>query len=120
MVAETIYTEKLFSYGTLQQENVQLATFGRKLIGTTDAISGYALRWLKIHDPKIVATSGIANHPILSHTGDKKDKVDGMVFDLTLDELKQADQYEVMDYMRVKVQLLSGLKAWIYVSSNRK
>ena len=28
--------EKLFSYGTLQQEGVQLATFGRKLEGMGD------------------------------------------------------------------------------------
>lgn len=29
-------TELLFSYGTLQLESVQLATFGRKLVGAAD------------------------------------------------------------------------------------
>lgn len=32
-------TENLFSYGTLQSEAVQLATFGRRLEGTVDRIS---------------------------------------------------------------------------------
>lgn len=34
-------TVRLFSYGTLQQENVQRATFGRLLDGTPDALMGY-------------------------------------------------------------------------------
>lgn len=37
------YSEKLFSYGTLQQETVQLSTFGRKLQGTADVLIGYHL-----------------------------------------------------------------------------
>jgi len=38
------HTERLFSYGTLQQENVQKQTFGRLLDGTPDALVG------RIHD----------------------------------------------------------------------
>jgi hypothetical protein len=30
----------VFSYGTLQLEAVQLATFGRKLVGTADVLRG--------------------------------------------------------------------------------
>ena len=30
----SVKTERLFSYGTLQTESVQLATFGRKLAGS--------------------------------------------------------------------------------------
>lgn len=36
-------TERLFSYGTLQQENVQIATFGRLLNGAPDALVGFKL-----------------------------------------------------------------------------
>src|SRR5689334_5312839 len=36
--------ELLFAYGTLQQEAVQLATFGRRLEGVEDALPGYRLR----------------------------------------------------------------------------
>ena len=34
-------TQLLFSYGTLQLEAVQLATFGRKLAGTADGLPGF-------------------------------------------------------------------------------
>ena len=32
----------LFSYGTLQLESVQLSSFGRRLEGEPDAMTGYA------------------------------------------------------------------------------
>src|SRR5579871_1487612 len=34
-------TVLLFSYGTLQEKNVQIATFGRELTGRRDALPGY-------------------------------------------------------------------------------
>lgn len=34
------YIENLFSYGHIRCENVQLATFGRKLTGQPDNLSG--------------------------------------------------------------------------------
>lgn len=39
---------KLFSYGTLQYESVQLSTFGRKLSGAADSLLGYKLEKIKI------------------------------------------------------------------------
>ena len=33
----------LFSYGTLQDKDVQMANFGRELTGHEDALPGYAL-----------------------------------------------------------------------------
>ena len=32
----------LFSYGTLRQEDVQMLTFGRRLIGRRDELPGFA------------------------------------------------------------------------------
>lgn len=109
-------TEKLFSYGTLRYEAVQLSTFGRKLNGSADILSGYKLSQLQITDPDVVATSGEAIHPILITTDNEIDKVDGIVFDVTLKELELADLYEVAEYKRVSVTLHSGIRAWVYVS----
>jgi hypothetical protein len=50
-----------FSYGTLQQENVQLSTFGRVLQGEKDDLLGFEQTVLKIDDPQVVATSGTAS-----------------------------------------------------------
>jgi hypothetical protein len=41
MAANEAYPECRFSYGTLQLEAVQMATFGRQLAGTSDALRGF-------------------------------------------------------------------------------
>ena len=56
----------LFSYGTLRQGNVQLATFGRKLEGRDDALVGFARTTVAITDPEVIATSGETDHPIVT------------------------------------------------------
>ena len=108
---------RLFSYGTLQQEEVQIATFNRKLNGVGDAILGFALNMVKIDDPAVVATSGKTHHPIVQFTGDDGDRVTGTVFDISDAELASADAYEVAAYKRVDAPLASGNSVWVYVDA---
>ena len=108
-------TENLFSYGTLQQEEVQLETFGRKLDGKQDALTGYKLVMITITDEAFVTKSGTANHRSLQYTGNSSDVVEGTVLKLTRHELEQADTYEPEGYERVKVQLRSGAVAWVFI-----
>lgn len=108
-------TELLFSYGTLQLEPVQRATVGRTLAGTADALPGFERATVAIEDPAVVATSGATHHPIVRFTGRPSDVVEGTVFAITPDELRQADRYEVAAYTRVAVVLRSGVRAWVYV-----
>ena len=107
----------LFSYGTLQQDDVQRATFGRLLAGRADALPGYSRDMVAIDDPQVVATSGKTHHPIVHHSGNAADRVPGSVFDITDAELAQADEYEVAAYRRVAVTLESGADAWVYVDA---
>jgi gamma-glutamylcyclotransferase (GGCT)/AIG2-like uncharacterized protein YtfP len=109
--------EYLFTYGTLQLEQVQLSTFGRKLEGKADALIGYRLVMIKIRDEDFVAKSGTADHRNLQFTGNASDLVEGIVFEVTMKELEQSDAYEPDGYQRVLVQLKSGSSAWIYLSS---
>jgi gamma-glutamylcyclotransferase (GGCT)/AIG2-like uncharacterized protein YtfP len=108
---------RLFSYGTLQQADVQRATFGRLLAGTRDALVGYATAMVAIDDPAVVATSGKSHHPIVRHTGRPADRVEGTVFEISEAELQQADRYEVAAYQRVAAALASGGTAWVYVDA---
>jgi hypothetical protein len=108
-------TELLFSYGTLQLPEVQLATFGRELDGHRDAIVGFDLDYVTITDPDVIATSGSDRHPILRPTTRADAHVDGMVFAISEAELAAADEYEVDDYRRIAVPLRSGASAWVYV-----
>lgn len=110
-------TVLLFSYGTLRQVEVQLTTFGRLLHGEADSIPGYAIDFIDISDPHVVATSGSARHPIVRSTGIASDRVEGTVFAISQAELEAADEYEVDDYVRVSVTLTSGRQAWTYVQA---
>jgi gamma-glutamylcyclotransferase (GGCT)/AIG2-like uncharacterized protein YtfP len=110
-------TENLFSYGTLQNQSVQIKNYGRVLEGRLDKLTGYALSMIEITDPEVVALSGAAYHPMVKHTGIVSDVVDGMVFEISADELKRTDEYEVDDYKRVQVVLASGKKAWVYINA---
>ncbi len=111
-----MYSERLFSYGTLQLEEVQLATFKRKLKGAKDVLCGFYISEVKIIEPEVIKKSGKTTHPILLRSDNPKDEVFGTVFAVLPAELKQADEYEVDDYKRVQVQLKSGEKAWVYIS----
>ena len=108
--------EYLFSYGTLQLEKVQIESFGRRLHGTKDSLPGYRLEQLKIIDKDVLAKSEQQYHPIAVVSNNIHDKIEGVVFEITGEELLQADKYEVADYKRISVTLASGKKAWIYVS----
>lgn len=111
-----MYTEKLFSYGTLQYETVQRHNFGRRLEGLKDQLPGFKLSILEITAPQVIAVSGETFHPIITYTGNLKDCVEGKVFDLTQEELQKADSYEVSDYKRIAAKLASGTSAWVYVN----
>ena len=107
----------LFSYGTLQQDDVQVATFGRLLEGRVDALPGYATSLLEIRDAEVVKTSGKTHHLIALPSDKARDEVPGVVFKITAAELAAADTYEVSDYKRVAVRLKSGLEAFVYVAA---
>ena len=87
----------LFSYGTLQQDNVQLSTFGRLLNGHPDQLVGFEQSLLVIDDPQVVATSGKTHHVIVKHNGRDDSRVNGTVFEITDADLANADRYEVSD-----------------------
>ena len=110
-------TEWLFSYGTLQQEGVQRSTFGRLLEGRPDALPGFRQTLVRITDPEVLAKSGKDFHPIVAPSADPADEIAGTAFQVSAEELAQADLYEVDDYKRVAVTLKSGLKAWVYVAA---
>ena len=108
-------TVLLFSYGTLQQENVQLSSFGRRLQGSPDSMPGWRRGEIEITDLEVIRASGKRFHPIVEPSGDAADQVAGTVFRITEAELAAADAYEVSDYKRIQVRLTSGLEAWVYV-----
>ena len=111
--------ENLFSYGTLQTEPVQLAIFGRSLVGTPDTLVGYRVIMSATADQDFVKKTGAVHHRNLQFTGIESDIVEGIVLTITPTELQQTDTYEPTDYERVLVQLKSGSKAWVYLNRHQ-
>lgn len=114
--AQLLLMPLLFSYGTLQQESVQLSTFGRRLNGDRDELLGFELGTMRVADAAFVATSGKADHAVVRFTGVSSARVSGMVFEISDEELAAADTYEPNGWVRVEGTLLSGRRAWVYAA----
>ena len=98
----------IFSYGTLQQEQVQVATFGRRLAGEGDELPGFEPSWARREDG--------TTHANITFTGRHDSRVRGTVFEITDAELAATDRYEQVDaYERIAATLVSGKQAWVYV-----
>lgn len=107
---------RLFSYGSLQRHDVQIATFGRLLDGVADELVGYVSTLTPIADPERAAALGKTDHANVSFTGNPADSVSGVAFEVTEAELEIADEYERQDsYVRVAAKLKSGSDTWVYV-----
>ncbi|MNK06642.1 AIG2-like family protein [compost metagenome] len=109
--------EYLFSYGTLQKDKVQLETFGRLLKGSKDTLIGYKLSTIVIVDQDVLAKSEQEIHLLAIPSEIATDHIDGVIFEITHEELLAADGYETDAYQRVKLQFESGREAWIYIAS---
>jgi gamma-glutamylcyclotransferase (GGCT)/AIG2-like uncharacterized protein YtfP len=106
----------LFSYGTVQEETVQLSTFGRLLQGQRDELLGFELSSVRIQDTQVVATTGKTHYANVISNGRNDSRVSGTLFEITDAELAAADQYEEpAGYKRVATVLASGKQAWVYV-----
>ena len=107
-----MYSEKLFSYGTLQNEEIQVLLFGRILNGYPACIDGYSLSQIEL-----VENEKKHLYPILSKSKNIKDKVCGKVFLVSKKELTKADEYETEAYARIKIKLTTELNpVWVYTS----
>ncbi|MFD0359777.1 GDSL-type esterase/lipase family protein [Streptomyces sp. NPDC127110] len=105
----------LFSFGTLRDPKVQAALFGQVVPSRPASLAGYATRSLKITDPDVIAASGLDVHLILERRIGSV--VEGVVLELTDEQLAAADDYEVDDYARRRVLLASGESAWAYLDA---
>ena len=111
-------THNFFSYGTLQQENVQTELFGRTLTGTKDALKNYEVGEVQITDVEVIRKSGKDIHLVLIPSNNPEHIIEGTLFEITDEELAHIDEYEVQDYKRVMETFESGKQGWVYVLAN--
>ncbi|MET6991230.1 gamma-glutamylcyclotransferase family protein [Sediminicola arcticus] len=98
---------QLFTYGTLQDQDIQLQLFGRVLSGEPDILIRYQLSKKKI----------MGRYTVIHKTNDPINRLEGIRYSLALQELLDTDTYEGEAYKRILVTLASGKKAWVYVEN---
>lgn len=94
---------KLFSYGTLQNPEVQVEAIGRTVTGTRDVLKGYQKTTIEV------------NGGAYSILVPGNEEIVGVVLDLSEKELDELDIFETSAFRRVEVTLESGTKAWVYM-----
>ncbi|WP_293297347.1 gamma-glutamylcyclotransferase family protein [Allomuricauda sp.] len=100
--------EFIFSYGTLQDTQVQEYIFGRILNGKPDTALGF----------KKIENAVYGRYPLVINTNDPEHKVKGMAYEVSDTDLLKADIYETNAYKREKFLLESGDEAWIYIKNS--
>jgi gamma-glutamylcyclotransferase (GGCT)/AIG2-like uncharacterized protein YtfP len=107
----------IFSYGSLQQEAVQLATYGRVLHGDPDELIGWVRTEIAVPKRHKAAAAGLTHYANVERSSQLGNRVAGTVFDITEAELAATDAYELeAEYGRVLAALASRRSAWVYVS----
>lgn len=115
--AANVGENRVFSYGTLRQSEVQDVLFGEVVRTIDDSLPGWRLDWVTITDADVIRTSGSDRHPIIRR-GTAEDRVDGAYLVLGREwQLSAVDKYEVADHQRIEVPLASGTTAWVYVAA---
>ncbi|NJB71792.1 gamma-glutamylcyclotransferase (GGCT)/AIG2-like uncharacterized protein YtfP [Saonia flava] len=100
-------SEFLFTYGTLQDPQVQHYIYGRILDGKPDFLLGH----------KRLKNAVYGKYPLVVKTNHENDSVPGMVYYISYEELLKTDVYETNAYRREKATLKSGIDAWVYVEN---
>jgi len=107
----------IFSYGSLQQEAVQVSVYGRVLGGEPDEL----VDWVRgeIAVPKShKASATLTHYANVTFAPGSGGRVAGTVFEITEAELATTDGYErEAEYVRVIVTLASDRRAWVYQSA---
>ena len=111
----------IFSYGTLQRDEVQRIVFGRTLQGRRDELPRYEPSLVAIESPQIAAALGRTHHANVTFNGRDDSRVPGTAYEISDLELASADQFEApFSYRRVAVTLASGAEAWVYLHDGNR
>jgi gamma-glutamylcyclotransferase (GGCT)/AIG2-like uncharacterized protein YtfP len=98
--------EKLFVYGTLRVPEIRNKIAGREIAsGGKDFLSGFRLSTIG---------DGNETYPIIIEEVGITKPIEGEILEVTAEELLKLDEYEGDWFVRRKVKLKSGTKAWVY------
>lgn len=96
---------KVFSYGTLWQQDVQVNNFGMtfSVDPDLDYVGGWNIIKIKMHGE--LCSVAVEGESIVS----------GAIVDIPDDVIDDVDKYEGNEYKRIEITTLSGTKCQMYV-----
>lgn len=98
--------ENLFVYGTLREAHIQERLIGRIIENpSSDELQGYRRNWTLVAPYPVAMPSEADEH------------ISGLVLQVSEDELAAMDTYEGDAYVRVRLILMSGTEAWVYIGN---
>ena len=98
----------LFVYGTLATGETLKNILGRDVPGMPDTLEGY--------DGSKTIT--IENESYPAAEKNTECSIQGLLVEITPEELEKLDAWETDAYRRKEVELTNGIKAWIYLNKN--
>ena len=98
----------LFVYGTLAADEARKDILDRDVPGIQATLDGY--------DGSKMVTIDSEHYPAAEKNIECS--IQGLLIELTREELEKLDFYETDAYKRKEVELTNGIKAWIYLSKN--
>ncbi len=105
----------LFSYGTLQNEDVQRDVLGKVLPGQADRLPFYDQSVLEVVNGGRAEASGTARYLLAHYSGRHTDVLQGTAYPVTAADLRRTDKFQGPAYKRIASVLGSGVCAWVYV-----
>jgi hypothetical protein len=107
----------VFSYGSLQEEAVQLETFGRRLTGFPDALVGYETELVPVTRKDDPHYGRKTHHLNLKANGRAQSRVAGTALDVSDAELALTNRFEERSgYARIAARTAGGRDVWLYVA----
>lgn len=108
---------RFFSYGTLQDPQIQRSVWGREISGSPDSLRGYSCVQLASCDAAWTRLTGYTHTPALVADKGAYEPVRGTLYLITAKEMEATDIYEGAEYRRIEVVLQSGTTAWTFVKA---
>ena len=96
----------VFAYGTLKNHDLRKKLLARNVPAEKDRLKGFSIEQIYLDGE---------NYPVANYDPFNKNDIQGVSFYVNESELKILDYYESDAYKRIRVNLNSGRKAWLYV-----
>lgn len=107
----------IFYYGALDAKEASRESYGIEMNGTPDKLSGYKFKDLGLINVKDSDKNNLSDHRLVLKSKELNDKIEGIVFEITGEELMQSDKQSPSNSKRVLATTDLGTEVWVRVAN---